>query len=115
LFDKLEKSILRYGCECLGYGNNSIFEKVQLKYLKHIYGLKSSTPNCIVYVECGVKPFSIDIDCTIINFWSDLVVPKELKLSSPFYQIAFKTYKTSRNVNRQTFLCFKHIKNILVK
>lgn len=64
-----------------------------MKYLKHILGLKSSTPNCIVYGECGVKPISIDTDCRMINFWSNLVVPNELKLSSAFDQIALKTYK----------------------
>jgi hypothetical protein len=55
LFDNLVKPILLYGCECWGFGNNSILEKVQLKYLKHLLGLTSCTPNCIVYGETGVK------------------------------------------------------------
>lgn len=79
-----------------------------MKYLKHILGLKSSTPNCIVYGECGVKPISIDTDCRMINFWSNLVVPNELNYLAHLIKLHLKL--TSSNVNRQTFQWFKHIK-----
>ena len=62
LFNKMVKPILLYGCECWGYGNNNVLERVQLKFLKYILGIKSSTPNCIVYGETGVKPLQVDID-----------------------------------------------------
>ena len=68
LFNKTVKPILLYGCEIWGYGNNDIIERVQLKILKHILNMKSSTPNCMVYGESGAKPILVDIDSRIISF-----------------------------------------------
>ena len=61
LFTKLVKPILLYGCEIWGFGNIDVIERVQLKYIKHVLNLKSSTPNYIVYGEVGVYPLKIDI------------------------------------------------------
>ena len=57
LFNKTVKHILLYGCEVWGYGNNDIIERVQLKFLKHILNMKSSTPNCMVYGESGGQAY----------------------------------------------------------
>ena len=73
LFHKTVKPILLYGCEIWGYGNIDMIEKVQLKILKQILNLKSSTPTCMVYGETGVKPISIDIETRMISFWSKIV------------------------------------------
>ena len=35
LFNKMIKPILLYGCECWGFGNNYVLEKVQLRFLKN--------------------------------------------------------------------------------
>jgi hypothetical protein len=50
LFDKLVKPILLYGCECWGFGNNSILEKVQLKNLKHIYWVLNQAHPTVLYM-----------------------------------------------------------------
>jgi hypothetical protein len=50
LFDKMVKSILLYGCEIWGFGNNDILEKVHLKFCKMILHLKATTPNCMSLV-----------------------------------------------------------------
>jgi hypothetical protein len=71
LFYKIVKPVLLYGCDIWGFGNIYCIERVQLKilkyvlglksskFVKYIVGLKSSTPNYIVYGETGVKPLSI--------------------------------------------------------
>lgn len=59
LFDKTVKPILLYGSEIWGLGNLDVIEQVQLKFYKHIFGLKSSTPNYMVYGELGVFPVKI--------------------------------------------------------
>ena len=41
LFDKLVQPILSYGCEILGFGNNGISERVQLKFCKLLLHLKN--------------------------------------------------------------------------
>ena len=44
LFQNLVIPVLLYGCELYGYENIEIIERLQLKYLKYILGLKPSTP-----------------------------------------------------------------------
>ena len=61
------KPILLYGCECWGYGNNAVLEKVQLKFLKTILGLKSCTASYFVYGETGITPLSVDIEARTEN------------------------------------------------
>ena len=48
LFDYLIMPILLYGCEIWGFENITMIEKIHLKYLKYILGLKQSTPTCMV-------------------------------------------------------------------
>ena len=57
LFDSLIMPILLYGCEIWGFKNISMIEKIHLKYLKYILGLKQSTPTCTVLGETGRYPF----------------------------------------------------------
>ena len=61
MFDKTVKPILLYGSEIWGYGKCDIIERVQLKFLKHIFKLKRSTPNHTIYGELGIFPIHIEI------------------------------------------------------
>ena len=61
LFNKLVKPIILYGCEVWGFGNLEIIERVQLKFLKYILNLKTSTSIYIVYGETGCCPIHVDI------------------------------------------------------
>lgn len=72
LFNKLVKPILLYGCEIWGFGNIEIIERVQLKFLKHILKLKTSTPNYMVYGEVGIMPLKIDIYTRMISYWGKI-------------------------------------------
>ena len=69
LFNKTIKPILLYGSE-IGFGNIDILERVQLKFLKFILNLKTSTPSFMNYGETGVTPLYIDIKSRIISFWT---------------------------------------------
>ena len=115
LFNKIVKPILLYGCEIWGYGNIDIIERVQLNFLKHILNMKSSTPNCMVYGESGVKPISVDIDTRIISFWSKLVVPQQQKLTNTMYGIYLSHFKYTDPVASTRFLWIKNVKRILIK
>ena len=107
LFDKTIKPILLYGCEIWGVGDLRIIEQVQLKFLKFVLNIKKSTPNCIVYGETGVMPLKLDVQSRIIAFWSKLIQPETINLSTKLYSLAKSYYE-----NRQTQLCFKWFDNI---
>jgi len=89
--NKMVKPILLYGCECWGYGNNAVFEKVQLKFLKTILGLKSCTASYYVYGKTGITPLSVDIEAQMISFWSSLINPLNATLSCTLYSIMLST------------------------
>jgi hypothetical protein len=43
LFHKIVKLVLLYGCDICSFGNIDCIERVQLRFLKYILGLKSNT------------------------------------------------------------------------
>ena len=56
IFDKLVKAILLYGCEIWGSGNIYLLERIQLKFYRFIFNLKTSTPSNMIYGELGITP-----------------------------------------------------------
>jgi hypothetical protein len=108
LFDKLVKSILLYGCEIWGFGNNDILDKVHLKFCKIILHLKATTPNCIIYGELGRFPLDIDIKLRNILYWAKLITGKDIKLSIISYRLLY----LSQNNNCQ-FSWLNYVESIL--
>ena len=66
----------------MGFSNCKLLEKVQLRFLKSIFNLKSSTPNIFVY---GVYPIEIDIQARMVSFWTKLVSENESNKVSSIY------------------------------
>ena len=56
----LDLKILSYGIEIWGFGNLDILERVQLKFYKYIFNLKTSTPSAMIYGEFGILPLSVE-------------------------------------------------------
>ena len=44
-------------------------EKLQLKFMKLVLNVRSSTPTCMVLGELGKFPVSIDAKCRLLTFW----------------------------------------------
>ena len=109
LFDKLVVPILLSGCEMYGFENIEIIERLYVKYLKYILGLKTSTPTYMVYGETGCFPLNIQIKCKIVSFWTRILCSHQEKLSYVMYNCLFKKY--GENISISRWLHF--IKNIL--
>lgn len=92
LFDKIVKPILLYGSEVWGVGNNSVIERVHLKFCKILLNVKKSTPDFMIYGELGRYPLEIDIKLRILNYWSKLMCGKQEKLPVILYKYAYKKY-----------------------
>ena len=99
-----------------GFGNNDILERVQLKFLKYILGLKASTPSAMVYGETGVFPLKVDIDTRVIKYWANIIQPTIHKITTKMYFHIHNLYINS-NSERTTknFSWLSNIKNILCK
>ena len=95
LFDKTVKPILLYGAELWGYGNCDSLERIHLKFLKHLFNLKRSTPSYMIYGELGIMPISVEIQNRVLSYWTKLVEDKDyLKLSSQMYLAIHTLHKT---------------------
>ena len=75
-----------------GYGNNKILDIVQPKFSKYMLGLKSSTPNCMVYEELRCYPASLSIKLRMISFWLKLCSAVDTKLSKLLHDLLYHFY-----------------------
>ena len=104
LFDKLVKPILLYGCEVWGFGNIEVIERVQLKFLKNILKLKTSTPNYMVYGEVGIMPLKIDIYTRMISYWGKICrADYNANLVSTCIYNAARSYYNCCNITDRSF------------
>ena len=69
-----------------------MIERIHLRFCKYILGLKSSTPNAMVYGEMGRYPLAITIKTRIISFWLKLLQGKKSKLIYKVYNLMYNMY-----------------------
>ena len=90
----------------MGFGNNSIIERVHMKFCKLLLKVKKSTPDFMIYGELGRYPLEVSIKLRIINYWFKLVTGKPDKLSVILYNFAIAKHDTN-------ILWLRHVKSIL--
>ena len=99
----------------LGFGNIDVLERVQLKFIKQVLKLKSSTPYYIVYGEGAIYPLFIDIYARMITYWGNLNSEERFgSLVNSIYLIARSYYTFSNiSVNSKYFRWINCTKDIL--
>ena len=108
LFDKTVVPVLLYGCEVGGYENNIVVDMVFLKFCKYLLGLKSSTPNCMVYGELGSYPVSLTIKIRLIGFWLKLISSPDYRISKQMYNLIYRMHQN--NTHQSAWLnCIRQI------
>ena len=86
LFDSLVTPILLYGSEVWGVQGLICIDKVHIKFLKILLGVRQQTPNYAVYGELGRFPLSVICKERAVKFWVKLLKNKE--------SLAFKVFKS---------------------
>ena len=107
LFNKTVKPILLYGCEIWGHGNLDILERIQLKFLKHIFNLKRSTPSFMIYGDLGITPIAIDIKSRVVSYWSKLI-----SMHDQPTRTSYLMYKILYNMHKNKICKSNYIENI---
>ena len=93
LFNSTVKPIMLYGCEVWGPSNNDLAEKLQLRFLKIILGLKKCTTSVMVRGETGCYPMSCDITYCVPTFWLRLVsTNRHDKIAKIIYDCMYKMF-----------------------
>ena len=85
LFNKCVVPILLYGCEVWGYENLQLCDKLQLRFLKLLLGVKVSTPSCMVYGEVGELPVSLTAKCRMLVYYYKLSLERKSDTTSHKY------------------------------
>jgi hypothetical protein len=89
LFDALVYPILTYSADIWGFENKNIIEQINLPFCKKILGVRTSTPNFMVYGELGRYPIELQIKIKMLCFWNKIVGNHD-KLSGKIYRLLFK-------------------------
>lgn len=95
IFDSMVLPILCYGSEILGFHTASDVERVHLKFLKQLLGVKTQTSNNAVYGEVGRVPLSVIRKVRILKFWFKIVNNPDSLLSKVFYDQIVNNYTNS--------------------
>ena len=104
LFDKLVNPILLYGCEVWAFGNMEVTERVQMKILKNILKLKTSTPNYMLYGEIGIMPLKSDVYTRIISYFEKICrADYNANLVSTCIYNAARSYYNCCNITIRSF------------
>jgi hypothetical protein len=95
LFDSLVASVLRYGCEVWYSPVKACVdpvEKVHLKYMRYVLGVRQSTPIVALYGELGRAPLDISFRRQVVKYARYLFCRDDLLPQSPLW--AARQYMT---------------------
>jgi hypothetical protein len=103
LFDTCVLPILEYGTEIWGNGKlNDKIERIQLRYLKMILGVKDSTCTVAVYGELGRFPILLRQKVKIIQYWlrlqampDNIIVKQIYNMLKQFDALGYKSWATT--------------------
>ncbi|MEW8546880.1 MAG: reverse transcriptase family protein, partial [Candidatus Thiodiazotropha sp.] len=73
LFDSLVQPILMYGSEIWGFHKADDIEKVHIKFLKQLLGVRRQTNNIAVYGELGRFPLFVLRKIRILKYWYKVI------------------------------------------
>ena len=76
---------MNYGSEVWGFHKSQAIERVHLRFLKQILGVRQQTCNMIVYGELGRVPLYLLRKVRIVKYWYKI-------LADPF-TLLYKVYK----------------------
>ena len=111
LFNTLVKPILGYACEVWGAYPAKPLETIHLKFLKHVLGVRQTTPTAYVYGELGTYPLHIDRNIRIIKYWLKIISSPDTSLINLVYKQLKQ--ETENNVDvRNWATTVKHILEI---
>ena len=70
--------ILNYSWEVWGFHSGADVERVHLKFLKNLLGVKRSAQNDFIYEEYGTTPLSERRKFQILKFWTKIVCERKI-------------------------------------
>ena len=92
------------GCEKL-----ELIERIRLKFLKFILGLKSSTPSYMIYGETARFPLFVIIYTRMVSCWAKLFTGQENKMVYTLYKYLLSPYNNENFKEPMDRMCILNI------
>lgn len=73
LFDSMINPILSYGSEVWGFHKAPDIERVHLKFMKQVLGVRQQTTNAAIYGELGRFPLIVLRNVRIVKYWYKII------------------------------------------
>ena len=89
--------ILNYSSEVAGFHSGADVERVHLKFLKNLLGVKRSTQNDFIYGEYGTAPFSETRKIQILKYWTKIVCEKKSHMVTNCYNVMYNHSLVTEN------------------
>ena len=106
LFDSLVTPILLYGTEVWGVQGLNCIDKVHIKFLKILLGVRQQMPYYAGYGELGRFPLSVICKERAVKFWVKLLKNKE--------SLAFKVFKSEVDaIDSNSIKKIKLLRNVI--
>lgn len=99
LFDKTVLPILLYGCEVWGFEACDIIEKLHLKFLKILLGVRNSTCSEMVYGETGRLPLRYEVKSRMVVFWYKISNSIYSNISKFLYDLILRMYQSNTYIS----------------
>ena len=112
LFEKCVKPVLLYGCEIWGFEQILPCNRLQLRFLKMVLGVKKSTSSCMVLGEVGCLPIDIEIKARMLCFWYSHFL-EAISGSNKLSVIMFKLCYCLFDTDQLEFKWFHTIRSLL--
>lgn len=107
LFDTMVSPILTYGSEVWGFHAAPDIERIHLKFMKRILGVRPQTTNAAVYGELGRVPLNIVRKERVLKYWFKII-----KTEGSLINKLFK-YQIENNNNNNDVMWADQVKNLL--
>jgi hypothetical protein len=108
LFDSFVTPVLEYACEIWYNGTGNVeLEKIQLRFIKGILGVKNSTATAAIYAETGRADLLTRQKIRILKYWLRL----ERMDNSKLVKMCLNMQKHMSELGFNTW--FSHVNNIL--
>ena len=95
LFDSMVVPILLYGAEIWGVYKFRNVDKLHMKFLKSLLGVKRQTPNYAVLGEFGRLPLSVICKQRPLKFWCKIMIRNNILLYETYSELCNRMYQNS--------------------
>ena len=108
-FDAFVGSILSYSCEVWGFNKWKNIEKIHLKFLKLLLGVKKSTSSMAVYGETRRYPLYINRYVRMVIYWGNVLKTDNIIKKTMYNDMLEELKNGKKELGESNKKYFRHV------